>query len=96
MKLRLDYWSAEAKRTTGRRFSLTAWANAAGLYPCAVRVAKHRGRLGMYTAGKLAEALSLEIGRRVHWSELYDPDENPALDTIRRYSQQKKERGSHE
>lgn len=93
MKLRLDYWSAEAKRTTGRRFSLTAWANAAGLYPCAVRVAKHRGRLGMYTAGKLAEALSLEIGRKVYWFELYDKADNPALEYIRAEERRKSAKG---
>lgn len=93
MKLRLKHWQAVARRETGRRLSLTAWARAAGLHPCAVRVAKHRGRLGMYTAGKLAEALSLELGRRVYWFELYDKAENPALEYIRAEERRKKERG---
>lgn len=47
----------------------------------------------MYTAGKLAEALSLELGRRVYWFELYDKAENPALEYIRAEERRKKERG---
>jgi hypothetical protein len=49
--------------------------------------------LGLYGAGKLAEALSLELGRKVHWWELFDQTENPALDGIRRYNQRHKGEG---
>ena len=87
MKLRLAYWSAYAKHTTGRRFSLGQWSQSAGLSYRYASTALYRSQLGLYGAGKLAEALSLELGRKVNWWELFDQTENPALDGIRRYNQ---------
>ena len=80
MPIRLAELRREAGTITGDYLSQARLSAAAGLSRCAVAVAEHRGACSRWTAEKLAQALTVEMGRPVVWYEIFGDDYNPVLD----------------
>jgi hypothetical protein len=80
MPINLANLRAEAFRVTGDYLSQQRLSAAAGLARSTVTLAERRGSLSRWSAEKIAQALSVELGRPVAWYEVFGDDYNPVLD----------------